>query len=309
MSLLHVLLHDWLKNSAKAKIRNTVAEAARGQLASAEPRSPAEEPKPCHIGFVFSLGIESGCFEDMLQGMVTVRGGGFNIREGGLHGRRIALILAGPGRDNARRATEILIDGHRPGCVVSAGFAGGLSPRLNRNDILIADRLLNANGRELPVELPPAVEAASRRLIPADALEQSQTARRDAAPTGGVHHSTLLTMDRVVRLPSERKTLLDRTGAAAVDMETFAVAELCAARQTAFLSVRVINDTADETLPRDVEHLLAQKTTAARLGAALGAVCSRPSSAKDMYQLRENALVASGRLARFLSETLLAGNL
>jgi adenosylhomocysteine nucleosidase len=92
-------------------------------------------------------------------------------------------------------------------------------------------------------------------------------------------------------------------------METFAIAEVCAGRQMAFSSIRVINDTADEALPRDVEHLLAQKTTVARFGAALGAVWRRPASAKDMYQLRENALVASGRLARFLAETLPAGGL
>ena len=91
---------------------------------------------------VFALGIESGCFEDLLQGVVTIRGNGFRLREGGLHGRRVVLILSGPGRKNARRATEILIDGHRPGRVISAGFAGGLSPQLKRNDILIADRLL-----------------------------------------------------------------------------------------------------------------------------------------------------------------------
>ncbi len=87
-------------------------------------------------------------------------------------------------------------------------------------------------------------------------------------------------------------------------METFAVAEVCAARQVAFSSIRVTNDAADQALPRDVEHLLAQKTAAARLGAALGALLHRPGSAKDMYQLRENALIASGRLAKFLAATL-----
>ena len=87
-------------------------------------------------------------------------------------------------------------------------------------------------------------------------------------------------------------------------METFAVAEVCAARQVAFSSVRVINDPADQTLPRDVEHLLRQKTAMARFGAALGAVLHRPASTKDMYLLRENALIASGRLAGFLADTI-----
>jgi adenosylhomocysteine nucleosidase len=117
-----------------------------------------------------------------------------------------------------------------------------------------------------------------------------------------VHRGLLLTLDHVVRSPSERQSLLERYAALAVDMETFAVAEVCRQRQTAFASVRVINDVADETLPRDVEHLLRQRTGAARLGAALGAVCRRPASLKAIYQLHENALVASGRLARFLAE-------
>jgi adenosylhomocysteine nucleosidase len=305
--MLRSLLLSWLQNTAKAKMRNIAVGAARNQLNSPAPASPAEEPKPCHLGFVFALGIESGCFEDVLRGMLTIRAGGLTIREGGLGGRRVALILSGAGQHNARRAAEILIDGHRPARVVSAGFAGGLSPTLQRNDILIADRLLNLDGGELSVGLPPGlaavVKAASRRFVPADAPDRHPPVRRDAASTG-VHRGTLLTVDRVIRTPRDRRVLFQRTGALGVDMETFAVAEVCAARQVAFSSIRVTNDPADQALPRDVEHLLAQKTAAARLGAALGAVLHRPGSAKDMYQLRENALIASGRLAKFLAETL-----
>ena len=83
-----------------------------------------------------------------------------------------------------------------------------------------------------------------------------------------MHRGPLLTADHVVRSPAERRSLLERYAALAVDMETFAVAEVCRQRQVPFASVRVINDVADETLPRDVEHLLRQKTGAARLGAA-----------------------------------------
>ncbi len=188
--MLRSLLQTWLQNTAKARLRDVAVEAAKAQLGTPTATPPADEPKSCHLGFVFALGIESGCFEDLLQGMLTVRGGGFAIREAGLRGRRIALILAGPGQHNARRATEILIDGHRPGRVVSAGFTGGLSPSLRRNDILIANRLLNLDGGELPVEVPPGlsavVEAASRRFLPGhEDHQQRQPTRRDAAFYGG----------------------------------------------------------------------------------------------------------------------------
>jgi adenosylhomocysteine nucleosidase len=279
--MLRSLLKTWLQNAAKAKLRETVVQAAKGQASQTGAITLAEEPKPCHLGVVFALGIESGCFEDTLQGMVTIRGNGFVAREGGLGGRRVVMILAGPGKTNAAHATEILIDGHKPLRVLSVGFAGGLCPMLKRNDILIADRLLSMGGEELSIDVPAGLSAA-------------------IGP--GVHRGALLTADVVARLPSEKKSLFEKYGTLAVDMETFAVAEVCRRRNVAFSSIRVINDTADERLPKDVNYLLTRKTRAARLGAALGTACHRPASIKDMYQLRENALIASGRLAKFLRQ-------
>jgi adenosylhomocysteine nucleosidase len=275
------LLQTWLQNAAKGKFRDVVLEAAKTQLAAPTEAPPAEELRPCHLGLVFALGIESGCLEDLLQGVVTIRSARFVAREGGLAGRRVVTILSGPGTVNAADAADVLIDAHRPQRVISAGLAGGLSSKLHRNDIVVADRVVTTDGRELPLPLPNNMSAAFQ--------------------PPGVHHGTLLTADRVVRLPSERQSLHHQYGALAVDMETFAVAEVCQRRGVPFLAVRVINDTFDETLPPDVEHLLAQKTGAAQWGAALGAMMRRPASAKDMYQLRENTLVASLRLAKFLT--------
>lgn len=285
---LRTLLQNWLQNTAKAHLRDAAVRAARAQATSTAPTVLADAPGPCHLGVVFALTIESGCFEDILEGLVTIRGKGFVIREGGLRGRRIAMILSGPGRENAARAAEILIDGHRPQLILSAGFAGGLSLQLKRNDILLVDRLLAGDGREIVAEPP---------------VELLKTLERP-----GVHRGPLLTLDRVVRLPTEKQSLHCQSGAMAIDMETFAVAEVCRQRALPFSAVRVINDTADETLPTDVEYLLNQKTKAAQFGAAVGAVLQRPSSAKDMYQLRENALVASGCLAQFLAAVQFASS-
>jgi adenosylhomocysteine nucleosidase len=241
-------------------------------------------PTPCHLGVVFALGIESGCFEDLLEGAVAIRGDRFRVREGGLHGRRVVVILSGTGQEAAAQATEVLIDGHAPDCVISAGFAGGLSAQLSRGAILIADRVLRADGDELPLDLPAAVPAAGERIAGQE-----------------IHRGPLLTLDHVVGAPEQRRAWFDRHGALAVDMETFAVAAVCRRRQFPLLAVRVVNDPWDEKLPPEVERLLARKSKAARLGAALRAVWHRPASLRDMYRLAENALTASDRLARVLS--------
>ena len=66
------------------------------------------------------------------------------------------------------------------------------------------------------------------------------------------------------------------------------------------MSVRIITDTVDEELPKEIERMLDQKSLAAKLGAAAGAIWKHPSTVKDMWQLKEESLRASDRLARFL---------
>jgi adenosylhomocysteine nucleosidase len=234
------------------------------------------------VGILFASGSESGCLEDLLEGAVIIRSRQFVIREGGWKGRRVIVICSGPGWHNAAHATEVLIDGHQPRLVISAGFASALCPELKRNEILIADRLLTTEGGAVAIEVPPALSAT---------LGQP-----------GIHRGALISTDQAVRLPREKQSLFQRYAALAVDAETFAVAEVCQRRQVPFRTLRVINSAADESLPRDVEHLLAQKTASAQIGAALGAIWRRPASAKDLYQLQENALVASQRLAKFLTQ-------
>jgi len=283
--VFHNFLRSWLYSTAKQKAREAVFEAAQEQAKAAAKKAqtpqPEQQPEPCHLGVVFALGIEAGGLEDLLEDKNSTRGHGFVVRRGKLAGRHLTLIVSGAGRQSAAKATEALIAGHRPQWVLSAGFAGGLKPELKPRDVLMVDRLADIAGGQLTLDL---------KVDPA-AL----------AKTPGVHVGRLLTADRVIRLPDEKRSLGRRYDAAAVDMETFAVAEVCRHRQTRFLAIRVINDAVDDELPPDVERLLAQKTRAARFGAAAGAVWRRPSSFKDMYQLRENALLASERLAKFIA--------
>jgi adenosylhomocysteine nucleosidase len=274
------LLQYWIANTAKARVRQAVVQAAQKQLT---PNATTAEPLPktCDIGFVFALGIESGCLEDRLQNRIVIQGDGIKVLQGTLSGRGVVLMLSGPGQKNVTKATQGLIDGHKPSLIVSAGFAGGLNAAMKRSDILLANRVVLDHGGELPLDFPSNFAALAEQR--------------------GVHQGSLVTTDHVIRLPRHKRELGEKYHAAAVDMETYYVAEVCQKHQIPFAAVRVINDTSDETLPNDIEHLLMQKSGAAQFGAALGAILNRPGSVKDLYQLRENALVASDRLAKFLA--------
>ena len=107
-------------------------------------------------------------------------------------------------------------------------------------------------------------------------------------------------MDRVVRLREEKQQLGRRHDALAVDMEAFAVAEVCQERHVELLAIRAISDAVDDELPPDIGKLLAQQSFAGQLGAAVGSIFRRPATVKDLFNLHQSALASSSRLAKFL---------
>jgi len=282
------LAANWLGSTARQRVRQAALQTAREKLIEAVKEPDAEEPprreRPCEVGVVFALGIEAGGLEDLLQGAVSIRGHGFTVRQGGLKGRHVVVVQSGAGREAASRAAEALLSGHKPQWMISAGFAGGLSPRLKRHDLLMADGLATTDGSRLAIDLEVDPESL--------------------AQTPGVHVGRLLTVDRIVRRTEEKRALGEKHQALAVDMESYAVADVCRRRRVRFLAVRIVSDAVDDELPPDVDRLLKQKTRAAKLGAVLGALWRRPGSVKDMWKLREDALVASDRLATFLASTI-----
>lgn len=281
----HWIVQNWLRSVAEERIREAVAEAARQQMASAAAPPDIAAKAVCDVGAVFALSEESGGLEDLLAEVATIKGNGFAIRVGLWKGRRVAVAIAGSGGSSAARAAEALIAGHRPRLVFSAGFCGGLNDSVKRGDLVVAERIVRPGGEELPVDLDP-IRSAPLFSRP------------------GVHVGRIVTTDAIVRRPREKRALGEEFDALAVDLESAAVAGVCARRNVRFLAVRVVSDAVDDRLPREVERLSRQKSRAARLGAALGAILDRPGAAKELYRLKQNALAASDRLAKGLASLI-----
>jgi adenosylhomocysteine nucleosidase len=310
--LLRWIVNNYLREAAEGKVRGVVSDlkqsaiekmtgSADRALSRPEPRSASPEPSPsdprlptsdsrpptpdheflpCDVAFIYALGIESGGLVDLLQGAETSRHPHGAEHAGKLAGREVAVIEGGVGQKAAVRATAEAIKFYQPKWVISAGFGGGLNDGLRRGHIVMADEVANLAGQRLAVglQLDPASLAAMK----------------------GLHVGRLLTVDSILRQPAERRRLAEQHGAIACDMESFAVAETCRQHGIPLLAIRVISDAVDDELPPEIEHLLAQKSLAGKLGAAAGAVLKRFSVAKDLWKLREDALKASDRLAKFL---------
>ena len=270
------LVQSWLRQQAQTALHDALTSAATSP-APTQDAAPVER-RPADVGLVFALSIESGGLVDQLDGAISTLGAGWTVRQGGWRGRNLALIESGAGREAASRATAALLEGHRPAWVISTGFAGGLRPGIARGDIVIANSVCDASGARLAIDFKWSAGASPP----------------------GVHVGRMLTVARIIRSPPEKHALGEQHDALAVDMETLAVAQVCAQEKVRFLAVRIISDAVDDELPADLEQLMTQRGWKSQLGAAAAAIWKRPSSVKDLWRLHETALVSSDRLAKFL---------
>ena len=122
-----------------------------------------------------------------------------------------------------------------------------------------------------------------------------------AATDGGlaVHHGTLLTMDRVVGGVEAKRRLAVQTGAAAVDMESGAIAEAALAAAVEPVAVRVILDGVDESLDVAPDRFLRPDGSVSMWQCGL-AVAARPSLLPTLWRLGRRSTRAMTLAARCL---------
>lgn len=242
------------------------------------------------VGIVVALGIEAAPIRERLVDAVDLHPEGLRITIGRLGRVRVAVVAGGVGATAARRATRLLIDGHSPGKIVAAGLCGGLDPTLDFGGIVLADSVTTVPSG--PCADPPRVRAVGR--IPNE---------RVSGYSRPMHRGRIVSTDRVVATIEEKRRLHASTGAAAVDMESWWIAEEAAAGGIEPLVVRVVCDTAGDTIPEDVA-MLGGGTGARTVGAAVRLLFRRPSSVFDMAELREKAHAAAETLAAAIDALL-----
>ena len=238
--------------------------------------------------------VEADAFAGLATETVDVTASGLTFHEGVVAGRRVAWCVAGAGGEAAGRATRLLIDGHRPRVIVSAGFAGGLDPALARGSVVYPRRSINHRGG------PPIAVAA--------AGQGSAAAAAGSAAGSATSHGdlTIVSVDTVVTTAAAKRDLAAATGASLVDMETYAVATAAHAAGLPCVSIRVISDDASQDLPKEIAALVQPQSGMRRLGAALAGIGRRPRAALDMWQLWEHAVV-DGRTLAGAIKTFLEG--
>ncbi len=173
------------------------------------------------IAVVFALPEESRSFRSKLEGFRWTQCPGEGL--GRLGSRQVLVAHVGLGASLAAQRGQAWLATYPLQGVVSAGFAGGLDPRLSVGALVVGTNSGDAAWRD----------------------------RCRAALSGqaAVFWGALTTQSNVVEAAADKARLARETGALAVDLETSVIAAFCREASLPFLALRAISDCASQSLP------------------------------------------------------------
>ena len=169
--------------------------------------------------------------------------------------------------------------------MVSWGMAGGLNPALVAGTVFLPSEIVSNEGA--------AVVTAPRWRR---RLSEAIAAQSGSPPADLVVEGRLLTSSRAIGSLADKATLFRQTGAAAVDMESLAIAEIAQTHQLPFIAVRVIVDSAGDALPRAVTAA-ADSEGHLQVWRLMGALLRTPADLGPLLRLAQRYRAANRSLA------------
>lgn len=151
------------------------------------------------------------------------------------HGRLLAISGMGP-QAAARAAQSLVAAGAE--ALLSFGLAGALDPQLRAGAVVVPQTVVDGAGGLHSAYGPWRERLAAQAAGVADAR--------------GVAGGSLLSVTQPLATVESKSQARIKSGAAAVDMESFAIAEVAARMGVKFAVVRVVIDGADDALPPSV---------------------------------------------------------
>ena len=159
--------------------------------------------------------------------------------------KNLLLAYSGAGADNAQTAANLLIQ-QGATRLISWGCAAALSPNLQSGDLVLADGLISSDNETISLDSVwyKHVKTALEKL----SLESK---------TGfGLRNGNLLESKILVAKSTDKQQLYQQTRAAALDMESVAVAKVSQTHSIPFLVIRAIADPVSMDLPEAVSVAL-----------------------------------------------------
>jgi len=201
------------------------------------------------------------------------------IKELGLEAH-VLVATKGPGPERAGDAARDLQD-RGAKRLMSFGVAGGLDPAYPPGTLILASQVTNARAN----------------LLPTDQIWRNKLASACGQNLPLITAALTQSAGPVTSLKAKARLFAD-THAAAVDMESYAIADLARQTDTPFLAVRAITDGARDAIPATAQAALMPDGTL-DIGALLKSLMHHPGDIAALIKLAKNQRAATRALSDF----------
>jgi len=200
----------------------------------------------------------------------------------------VTLAETGIGMRRATQAAREIIRFTKPDIVISTGFCGALRTGLRRGDIVIAEKIL---------AYPPALQSSSASLD-RNLLDILSGAGKVNTNLGTfISTQVMMEKDRLAPLVD------DQLQNPVLEMESHALAEVCAGNGIPFAAVRAVSDTAEYD-PQPVCSKIFTDDMSVSLTKLLRAAVADPLIIRELLQLHSAARSAGNSLAEAIVSSL-----
>ena len=193
------------------------------------------------IGIIIAMDKEFRRISELLDGLKTEEDGGRTFVTGSLGNNELVLHQCGIGKVNAAVGVSELIRRYNPDLVVSTGCAGGGCTDIEVMDVVVSTELAYHDvycGEAIGKTVYGQVQGMPARYeSPIELVEKAKS----VSPR--VHAGLIVTGDWFVDSREKMREIVGHfPEAAAVDMESAAIAQTCHIYGIPFISFRVISD-------------------------------------------------------------------
>ncbi|VVB99032.1 Hypoxanthine/guanine phosphoribosyltransferase [uncultured archaeon] len=208
------------------------------------------------IGIMGALQEEIDHYIPELAGLEKTELVGFAFFSGKLAGKDAVVVKSGAGKVNASICAQVLITNFRVSSIVFTGVAGALNPELGLNDIVISKDSMqhDIDATDLGFERGRVPFSELKFFNASKELAECASAAARKLGLKAIE-GRILTGDQFIASRERSALLRKEFRGDCVDMESAAVAHVCALNNVPHLIIRSISDRADHSAPVDFTAL------------------------------------------------------
>ena len=189
---------------------------------------------------------EAKPFLNALENVKTEKCKSLKVNHGTISGIKVTVIRCGVGLKKAAAATQAMIDGFPVTKIVMSGTAGGVDSRLKIGDTVVSEEILYHEKNNRIPEHNHSFDEDDPFKADENLLLSAKKATENELSAGKVYFGRITSGNKFAT-GKLFKTIAEKYHPLCVDMETAAVANVCAINSIPFIAVRSITDTPEKS--------------------------------------------------------------